>query len=65
MCDDSRLHDSLKNCKYMNHLILAELTQDRNHLWILLREAHDRSKDSILTCDLKTDEIESLMEALQ
>jgi len=38
-------------------------TTQYNHLWILLREAHKRSKDS--TCDLETDEIEALMEVLE
>ena len=49
----------------MKHINCLMNTTQYNHLWILLREAHDRSKDSILTCNLETDEIESLMEALQ
>ena len=38
---------------------------NNNNLWTLLHEAYDRSKDSILTCNLETDQIEELMETLQ
>ena len=43
---------------------LMSPTQYTN-LWTLLNEAHDRSQDSILTCNLETEEIEELMEALE
>ena len=49
----------------MKHINCLMSPTQYTNLWTLLNEAHDRSKDSILTCELKTDEIEELMEALQ
>jgi len=49
----------------MKHINCLLNTDQYNNLWTLLHEAYDRSKDSILTCELETDQIEELMEALQ
>ncbi len=49
----------------MKHINCLMSPKQYNNLWTLLHEAYDRSKDSILTCELETDQIEELMEALQ
>mgnify|MGYP003144066598 FL=1 len=49
----------------MKHINCLMSPNQYNNLWTLLHEAYDRSKDSILTCELETDQIEELMEALQ
>ena len=49
----------------MKHINWLMSPTQYNNLWTLLHEAYDRSKDSILTCNLETDQIEELMEALQ
>ena len=35
-----------------------------SNLMTLLREARDRAKDSILTCELETEQIDELLEVL-
>ncbi|AYR01809.1 hypothetical protein [Synechococcus phage S-E7] len=43
--------------------ITIDLNTDQyNNLMTLLRESHERSRDSILTCSLKTSQIDELME---
>ena len=49
----------------MKHINCLMSPKQYNNLWTLLHEAYDRSKDSILTCELETDQIEELMQALQ
>ena len=49
----------------MKHINCLMSPTQYHTLWTLLHEAYDRSKDSILTCNLETDQIEELMEALQ
>ncbi len=45
-------------------MIQIDLTSDQyNNVMTLLRESRERSKDSILTCNLTTDKIDDLMEA--
>ena len=49
----------------MKHINCLLNTDQYNDLWTLLREARERSTDSILTCELETEQIDTLMEALQ
>ena len=49
----------------MKHINCLLNTDQYNDLWTLLREARERSEDSILTCSLETEQIDTLMEALQ
>jgi hypothetical protein len=48
----------------MKHINCLMNSDQYNNLMILIREARERSKDSILTCSLETEQIDELMEVL-
>ena len=48
----------------MKHINALFNQEQYSNLMTLLREAKDRAKDSILTCELTTEEIEELEEVL-
>ena len=48
----------------MRHLNALLNDSQYGNLMTLLREARDRAKDSILTCELETEQIDELMEVL-
>ena len=49
----------------MKHINCLMSPTQYTNLWTLLHEAYDRSTDSILTCELETEQIKELMEALE
>ena len=48
----------------MKHINCLLNSDQYNNMMTLLREARDRAKDSILTCELEVEEIDELMEVM-
>ena len=48
----------------MKHINCLMNSDQYSNLMTLLREARDRAKDSILTCELETEQIDELLEVL-
>ena len=48
----------------MKHINCLMNSDQYSNLMVLLREARERSTDSILTCTLETEQIDELMEVL-
>ena len=63
------LYEAVENAKvtYLsNKMIQIDLSPEQyNNVMTILREAHERSKDSILTCSLQTTQIDNLLEAFE